>query len=182
MGEITVLLGGARSGKSDLAVELGRAHAGAVVFIATAEPLDADMQRRIDHHRTTRPAWPTIEEPVALAEAVAGVAPDALVIIDCLTVWLGNVLHRADQPDGSELGDDMARMTDRLIGALRERQGPSIVISNEVGMGIHPETSLGRTYRDALGRVNQRVAAAADHALLLIAGRAMRLVDPHSLL
>ena len=168
---ITLLLGGARSGKSSLAVEIGRRHDGDVVFVATAEPFDDDLRGRIERHREERPAWPTIEAPVDLARAITSVAPDALVIVDCLTVWLGNVLHHGAE---ASIGP--------LLDALETRPGPSIVISNEVGMGIHPDTELARRYRDALGRINQAVAAAASTSLLLVAGRATVLRDPWELL
>jgi len=141
------------------------------VFVATAEPLDDDLRARIGRHRHERPAWPTIEAPVDLAGAIAVAPLDALVIVDCLTVWLGNVMHH-----GAEA--DIAGVLDALIA----RPGPSVVISNEVGLGIHPDTELGRRYRDALGRINQAVAAAAATSLLLVAGRATVLRDPWELL
>lgn len=175
MGAITFLVGGARSGKSALAVELGRRHDGEVVVVATAEAFDDDLRHRIARHRAERPAWPTIEEPLDLAGAVRRAPAGALVIVDCLTVWLGNVLH-------AEIGDTVEAMTTALVDALVQRDGPSAVISNEVGLGLVPGTALGRTYRDLLGRINQAVAAAATTSLLLVAGRATMLRDPWELL
>jgi len=173
---ITLLLGGARSGKSSLAVEIGLRHEGAVVFIATAEPFDDDLRERIARHRDERPDWPTIEAPVDLAGAVRDAAPDALVIVDCLTVWTGNLfVHLASDDERTAAYDDLAR-------ELEARRAPTIVISNEVGLGLVPETALGRTYRDELGRLNQRVARIADRTLLLVAGRALELRDPRELL
>jgi adenosylcobinamide kinase/adenosylcobinamide-phosphate guanylyltransferase len=174
MGAVTFLVGGARSGKSGLAVAIGERHAGDVVFIATAEPFDDDMRDRIERHRSDRPSWPTIEAPLALADAVRGADGAALVIVDCLTVWLGNLMHA-----GTTDLDDAAR---DLVAALSARPGPAVVISNEVGMGIHPETELGRRYRDDLGRLNHSLAASATTTLLVVAGRALRLRDPWELL
>ncbi|MCU1500777.1 MAG: cobP [Ilumatobacteraceae bacterium] len=173
-GAITFLVGGARSGKSTLAVEIGVRHVGHVVFVATAVAFDDDMRDRIDRHRDERPDWPTVEAPVDLAAAVRSAPADALVIVDCLTVWLGNLLHAG--------ADDLPTSTAAVIEALTGRSGPSVVVSNEVGMGIHPESDLGRRYRDDLGRLNQSLAAVAATSLLVVAGRAVRLRDPWELL
>jgi adenosylcobinamide kinase / adenosylcobinamide-phosphate guanylyltransferase len=167
VGDVTFLIGGARSGKSSLAVQIGQRHDGDVVFIATAEPFDDDMVARITQHRDERPSWPTIEAPLDLAATVAEAPPDALLIVDCVTVWVGNELHHRDAVDAT-----------LLIAALDQRVGPSVVISNEVGLGVHPETELGRRYRDELGRVNQAIAAGASTTVLLVAGKALRLNDP----
>ena len=167
MGEITLLIGGVRSGKSRLAVEIGRRHDGDVVFIATAEPFDDDMRSRISQHRDDRPDWPTIEAPVDLGTAISSAPGEPLLIVDCLTVWAGNEMHH----DGSVDADAVAK-------ALTARRGPSVVVTNEVGLGVHPETELGRTYRDELGRVNQVIAAVATTTLLMAAGKALRLSDP----
>jgi adenosyl cobinamide kinase/adenosyl cobinamide phosphate guanylyltransferase len=176
---ITFLVGGARSGKSTLAVQLGERHAdsgGDVVFVATTEPFDDDLRDRVAAHRRERPDWPTIEAPVELAEAVTAAPAGALVIVDCLTVWLGNLLHHV--PDAAA----RAAAIDAFLHSLRARTGPTVVVSNEVGLGLHPGTPLGREYRDDLGRLNQRVAAVADRALFLVAGRALPLVDPWEVL
>ncbi len=171
MGSITLLVGGVRSGKSSLAVDIGRRHHGPVVFLATAEAFDDEMCARVSRHRAERPAWPVVEEPRRLAAAVAGVPPDALLIVDCLTVWVATCMHHGDEPDASA-----------IVDALVRRPGPSVVVSNEVGLGVHPSTELGREYRDLLGRVNQTVAAAAATVLFFAAGRAVRLDDPWELL
>lgn len=167
MGAITLLIGGARSGKSALAVEIGRRHDGGVVFIATAEPFDDDMRSRIDRHRLDRPDWPTTEAPLELSAAISAAPADALLIVDCITVWVGNRMHHGRSVDADE-----------LVTALSVRRGPSVVITNEVGLGVHPETELGRIYRDELGRVNRTIADVATTTLLMVAGRAMRLGDP----
>ena len=169
----TVLLGGARSGKSDLAVRLGRAWAGSVHVVVTAEALDDDMAARIARHRADRPAeWGLTEAPVALEEGLAGVADDALAIVDCLTLWVANLMGA-----GLDDAEVAARASTSPSVAVRGA-GPTIVVTNEVGMGIHPDTDLGRRYRDLLGRVNACVVARADRALLMVAGRAVVLVDP----
>ena len=167
MGNVTLLIGGARSGKSSLAVDIGRRHHGDVVFIATAEPFDDDLRERIAQHRRDRPDWTTVEAPLDLGAAIAGSPRNALLIVDCITVWVGNELHHREFIDPSS-----------VAAALGDRSGPSVVITNEVGLGVHPETELGRRYRDDLGRANQAVAAIATTTLLMVAGRALRLDDP----
>lgn len=176
----TFLVGGVRSGKSALAVELAVDHergGGKVTFVATAPRIagDADFDARIDAHRATRPPWRTVEEPLAPVDALAG-AGESFVVLDCLTLWVNNLLHRGDDEAA------IAEQAEQLATALGGRAAPSVVISNEVGLGVHPETELGRRYRDALGRVNRVVAAHADRTLLLVAGRALRLDDPRNLL
>jgi adenosylcobinamide kinase / adenosylcobinamide-phosphate guanylyltransferase len=168
---MTVLLGGARSGKSALAVEIGMRHAGGVTFVATSPPIDGDLSARIARHRAERPAWPTIEEPLDLAGALTR-AGDDLVVLDCLTLWVSNLLLRGDADA------DVEALSTATATAAAERTGPTVVISNEVGLGIHPENDLGRRYRDLLGRVNQHWAGRADVALLLVGGRAVPLTDP----
>jgi adenosylcobinamide kinase / adenosylcobinamide-phosphate guanylyltransferase len=171
---ITFLLGGARSGKSALAVELGRRHDGPVVFVATCPVVedDDDLATRIERHRVSRPDWLTVEEPVELAAAVEKVDGDALAIVDCLTLWVSNLMLRGDDEP------DVTGAAAAFAGVLLDRPGDAVVVSNEVGSGVHPEGELGRRYRDLLGRVNQIVAVAADTTLLVVAGRALRLEDP----
>ena len=170
---LTLLVGGARSGKSDLAVQIGERHTGSdVVFVATAQRFDDDMTQRITRHRAERPGWPTVEAPVELRRALAAIADDALVIIDCLTLWVSNMMLE-DWSEAS-IGDYSATTAD----AVAERNGPTVVVTNEVGLGIHPANELGRQYRDLLGRVNRQWAAVADRSLFLVAGRALPLHDP----
>lgn len=176
----TLLIGGARSGKSSLAVDIGHRHhaaGGDVTYIATAplpsvDNVDDDMAERIARHRDERPAsWSTIEEEVDLIAALDRCG-DGLAIIDCLTLWTSNLMWR-DATD-----DDIRRRASDAAAAAVGRSGPTVAITNEVGLGIHPENELGRRYRDVLGRVNQVWAAVADPALLLVAGRALPLTDP----
>jgi adenosylcobinamide kinase/adenosylcobinamide-phosphate guanylyltransferase len=175
--KLTVVLGGARSGKSSFAVHLGQRATEAgrtIAFIATSPriPDDDDLGARIAAHRSERPpAWLTVEEEFDLSGAVSRVDAGALVIVDCVTVWVSNLMHR----DACE--EEVVDAANQLLTALRARPGPSLLISNEVGMGIVPANALARSYRDVLGRVNQRLVAASDRAVLMVAGRALPLVD-----
>ena len=156
---LVVLVGGARSGKSRLAVEWAAARGAPVVFIATGEAGDAEMAERIARHRAERPAtWETIEEPLDLARAVRAAPAAATVVVDCLSLWVAN-------------GGGGAAAVD----AAARRAGLTIAVTNEVGMGIVPDNALARAYRDDLGRVNAAWTAAADEAYLVVAGRTLRL-------
>jgi adenosyl cobinamide kinase/adenosyl cobinamide phosphate guanylyltransferase len=169
---LTLLIGGVRSGKSSLAVRMGERQSAPVTFIATAEPFDDDLAHRIQRHRAERPShWTTVECPVHLAAAIVGVPAHHFLVVDCLTVWLGNLFAHEVIP-----------AFDAVVEALAHRTGDTVVVTNEVGMGVHPETALGRTYRDELGRLNQSIASLADTTLLMVAGRAVRLTDPWELL
>lgn len=164
------LLGGARSGKSSAAVELALASARPVVFIATATADDADMASRISRHRAERPAaWTTMEAATELNQAVSAAAPEAMVVVDCITLWVSNLLIAGT----SETEITTAA---RLLGdTLADRAGPSVVVSNEVGLGVVPEYALGRQYRDSLGRANAELASSARRGAFLVAGRAIAL-------
>ena len=173
---LTVVLGGARSGKSAFAVQYGMSQSGNVCYVATAPDSDQDMTDRIRRHRCERPdKWTTIEEQLDL-EAALTTAGESFVIIDCLTLWTSNLMLHGCSDD--EI-DAIARST---AASAAKRGAATLAISNEVGMGIHPDTSLGRRYRDVLGRVNQRWVAAADTSLLLVAGKAIELRDPTEVL
>jgi adenosylcobinamide kinase/adenosylcobinamide-phosphate guanylyltransferase len=159
---VTLLLGGARSGKSHYAQQLGQ-QAERVVFVATARAGDDEMRRKIDLHRRSRPQhWHTVEEPLALAETIAlhGPACD-LLIIDCLTFFAANLL---------EAGTGEPAPIDALCSALQSPPCSVVLVSNEVGMGVVPEYASGRRFRDLLGEMNQRVAQVASDVLLLVAG------------
>jgi adenosylcobinamide kinase/adenosylcobinamide-phosphate guanylyltransferase len=172
---MTLLIGGARSGKSDLAVQIGQRHAacgGAVTFVATAQRFDDDMTERITRHQAERPAWPTVESPVELRRALLDIDTEHLVLVDCLTLWVSNLMLEDWSQDAIR---DYAAET---AATAAERSGPTVVVTNEVGLGIHPGNELGRHYRDLLGRVNRQWADVADRSLLLVAGRAIPLHDP----
>jgi adenosylcobinamide kinase / adenosylcobinamide-phosphate guanylyltransferase len=173
---LTLLIGGARSGKSDLAVQVGQRHDGPVTFIATAQRFDDDMGRRIERHRAERPGWPTVEAPVELRRALTDAPGDHLVIVDCLTLWVSNMMLEEWTEDSI---NDCSVATAAVAAT---RPGPTIVVTNEVGLGIHPANELGRQYRDLLGRVNRTWAEVAQTTLFLIAGRAVPLHDPWELL
>lgn len=174
MGRLTLVLGGARSGKSRYAE--GRAwRAPQVLFVATGQPLDAEMAERIAAHRAGRPgAWRTLEAPTQVAMQIADALGSAeVVLLDCLTLLAGNLFAAADdQTTGGLHVAEAALLAE--VEALIELQAGSaadwIVVSNEVGLGLVPATPLGRTYRDALGRANQRLAEAADEVVLMVAG------------
>ena len=172
MDGLTLVIGGARSGKSDLAVQMGRRHGGGVSFIATAEGLDTDMAARIARHQAERPNWPTIEAPLQLGTALHNAPVEHLLIVDCLTLWVANMMF-ADASD-----EDIAAAAELDISIARARDAPTVAVTNEVGLGIHPDTELGRRYRDQLGRVNRIWASAAHRCLFLVAGRAVALHDP----
>src|SRR4051794_10351131 len=159
------VLGGARSGKSRFAVDSHRAHA-RVSFLATAQAHDADMATRIAWHRAERPAhWRTVEEPYDLVPRLRMVALDAeVVIVDCLTLWVANLMLRGDADEW------IVKQGEELAALLPLRECGATLVSNEVGEGVHPPTAEGRRFRDLLGIVNQRVAAAADRVVLMVAG------------
>jgi adenosylcobinamide kinase/adenosylcobinamide-phosphate guanylyltransferase len=157
---LTLILGGARSGKTTLALALAEARTPGPVMIATAEALDAEMAERIARHRRERgPQWRTIEAPLDLAVAIEAFGEDEVAVVDCLTLWLSNLLH-AER--------DLEAETVRLLAAMAGRT--LILVSNEVGLGIVPENALARRFRDAQGRLNQRVAALCHQVVFVAAG------------
>jgi adenosylcobinamide kinase/adenosylcobinamide-phosphate guanylyltransferase len=167
---LTLLLGGARSGKSALALSRARALGVPVVFIATAEALDAEMEERVARHRAERESsWETVEEPLDPDRALAELPAEFCVVLDCLSLWVANLVQR-DLPE-----TEIVRRSQSAAAVAAARPGATIAVSNEVGMGVVPEFELGRRYRDALGRVNAAWAAAATEALLVVAGRTLEL-------
>lgn len=174
---IELVIGGARSGKSAYA-ERQAADAGRrVTYIATAEARDAEMERRIAHHRARRPAqWASVEAPLHLAAALrAHAAPHACLLVDCLTLWLSNLFFAgaaARQAEADEAIDCplLAGETQALFDALPTLPGRILLVSNEVGWGVVPMHPVSRLFADAQGRLNQRVAALADRVTLVAAG------------
>ncbi len=165
---VTLVLGGARSGKSALAETLAAAPGGRPVYLATAEPGDAEMAERIRRHRERRGlGWATIEEPLDIVGRLAA-ADGAAVLVDCLTLWLANLM---------QAGLDVAAETARLVEALARHAGPVVLVANEVGFGIVPDNPLARDFRDHAGRLNQAVAAVADRVYLVAAGLPLVLKD-----
>lgn len=166
---LTFVTGGARSGKSSCALRLAAAAGTPVAMIATAEARDPEMQERIQAHRRERPAaWRTIEEPIDLAGALRDLAEHEFAIVDCLSLWVSNLLEGQDGAAIEELAGEAAQLA-------AAHHGGCAAVSNEVGMGIVPVNALARAYRDALGRVNAVWAEAADEALFAVAGRVLRL-------
>jgi adenosylcobinamide kinase/adenosylcobinamide-phosphate guanylyltransferase len=181
VGEILFVTGGARSGKSTYAERLAAASGREVTYLATMIPGDHELRERVDRHRARRPAaWTTIEAPRGIADALRAAPAEACVLLDCLSLWVTNVLmDLADEdPPQADL-DALEAALDAEVAAFLEeasaRGGPVVVVTNEVGAGIVPAYPLGRVYRDLLGRVNQRVSRSADRAWLLVSGRALEL-------
>jgi adenosylcobinamide kinase/adenosylcobinamide-phosphate guanylyltransferase len=173
---LTLILGGARSGKSALAQKMAE-RGGSVLYVATARAGDEEMAARIARHRSSRPkAWRTLEAEVEVGPAIEREARGAQVIVlDCLTLLASNVLGGLPEPVSEESAQPaLDREVEGLLHAWRRTGADWIVVSNEVGLGIVPATPLGRVYRDLLGRSNQRFAAAADSVLFLVAGVAMK--------
>lgn len=159
---ITFILGGARSGKSRHAMLLAEREANHPVLIATAVAGDEEMRRRIAHHQRERgDRWTTVEAPLELAGAVTALAGGATAVVDCLTLWLSNLILEKRDPE--------AEMT-QLLRAVDASPARLILVSNEVGLGIVPANPLGRRFRDEQGRLNQRAAETADEVILLTAG------------
>jgi adenosylcobinamide kinase / adenosylcobinamide-phosphate guanylyltransferase len=158
-----LVLGGARSGKSRLALQWAQDSAASRILIATAQAFDDEMRARISLHQEERDeTWRTVEAPLALAQAVGlHAAPGQVVLVDCLTLWLSNILLAEH---------DMKREADALADAVREAKGPVILVSNEVGHGIVPATPLGRIFRDEQGRLNQLIAQACEAVAFVAAG------------
>ncbi len=159
----SLVLGGARSGKSRFAEALAQDTGLARTYIATATAWDAEMRQRIARHKADRAGlWHTVEEPLALVETlVAEVRPDRVVLVDCLTLWLTNVMLGGRDPEAE---------AQRLQAALPGLAGPAILVSNEVGWGIVPDNALARAFRDAQGRLNQAMAQACGRVVLVAAG------------
>jgi adenosylcobinamide kinase/adenosylcobinamide-phosphate guanylyltransferase len=176
--QLILLLGGARAGKSAHALRLAAGRHGSsgakVCFIATAQGLDEDMTARITRHREQRPSdWQTIEEPYQIAEALRQASEADVIIVDCLTLFVSNWLLRYE--DEHECEQFVRRITRDFLELARSQLQTVICVSNEVGLGVIPDTRLGRVFRDLLGRVNQDFSQAADEVYLLVAGLHLQL-------
>jgi adenosyl cobinamide kinase/adenosyl cobinamide phosphate guanylyltransferase len=177
-GKVVLVLGGARAGKSDfarrLAAEVEAENRGQVCFVATAEALDDEMRERIAKHRSERPChWVTIEEPISLDSALLLASSASVVVADCITLLVSNWLLRTDGQATACSG--LAESIDRALQHAASNNQVLILVSNEVGLGLVPDTPLGRQFRDTLGRVNQRLAQAAESVYLLVAGIPIRI-------
>lgn len=170
MKRVVFITGGARSGKSSFALGLASEVEGARVFVATCEPLDEEMRARVEAHRAERARraekWETREEPLGVAALVAGAGKGGVVLVDCLTLWLSNVMGA---------GLDAEAEAGRLLSAIERSEASVFLVSNEVGMGLVPGEALSRGFRDRAGRLNQGAAALADEAYLMVAGMPVRI-------
>ncbi|WP_412478598.1 bifunctional adenosylcobinamide kinase/adenosylcobinamide-phosphate guanylyltransferase [Azonexus sp. IMCC34839] len=180
-----LIIGGARSGKSLLAEKRAKESGLKVVYLATAQALDGEMARRVAHHRERRPAeWGCVEEHLHLAAKLREIAaPDTCILIDCLTLWLSNLLFAGEAAKQAEAGEAIDcplfhQQIGDLVAALPELPGRIILVSNEVGWGIVPMHPVSRLFADEQGRLNQRVAAVCDQVTLVAAGLPLTLKSP----
>jgi adenosylcobinamide kinase/adenosylcobinamide-phosphate guanylyltransferase len=173
MSRITLILGGARSGKSSYALKLAEETRKSVTFIATAQAFDDEMSARIQKHKAARPAsWETLELPLHIAPSVSQIKSD-LVILDCITLWVTNLLMQFvndDLVDEAPFMQASQAETEKLLAAIRNTEQDWLIVSNEVGLSLVPPYQMGRVYRDALGWVNQRLAQEADKVIFMVAG------------
>ena len=181
MGKIAFVLGGARSGKSAWAerraLEL-EAEGRTVVYIATCEcrPEDAEMNDRIARHRSRRPSsWSTVEAPFAVAEELERLTPGTVALLDCLSLWVSNLLLAAPERGYEATSDETLKIVEELLDSARRSSADIIIVSNETGWGVVPPSRLGRLYRDILGWANQVTARKADEVWLLVAGLPQRI-------
>lgn len=172
MARIILITGGARSGKSAFAQEMAESLPGRRVFVATCEPGDEEMRERIRRHQQARAGagWDTIEEPVHLAQALARATRYDVVLVDCLTLWISNLMHETGRDAMHVSEEEIAERCQEILAACNAHAGTVVFVTNEVGMGIVPENALARRYRDLIGRSNQIIAAAADGVTLLSCG------------
>ena len=168
---VTLVLGGARSGKSRFAESLVMERGMQCVYVATAEPVDDEMARRVEAHRARRgQAWRTVEAPIELTRAVGREStPRACLLVDCLTVWLGNLMHH---------GRDVDAAASALLESLAAAPGPLVLVANEVGLGIVPDNAMARAFRDHAGRLNQAVARVSESVYFVAAGISVPIKGP----
>lgn len=166
MGKITFILGGARSGKSAYARELANRQKKKVAFIATCEPLDKEMRERIRLHKKNRPSnWKTFEEPLFVSKILKEITNIyEIILIDCLTLLISNLLLKGSKEGGIE------KEINKILSMLKKNKNKSIIVSNEVGLGIVPDSRLGREFRDIAGRINQQVAEKSDEVFFAVSG------------
>jgi adenosylcobinamide kinase/adenosylcobinamide-phosphate guanylyltransferase len=178
MSRIILITGGSRSGKSAYAQRLAESYPGPKAFIATCPVLDKEMARRIQRHQADRshdPSWHTWEASLHLEQALQDAQGSSAILVDCLTLWVNNLLHEAILSASGLTEDSMAAHTRRILSAARASAETSLFITNEVGMGIIPDNPLARQYQDLLGRCNQVMAAGADEVLLMSCGLTLKI-------
>ncbi|MCK4994303.1 MAG: bifunctional adenosylcobinamide kinase/adenosylcobinamide-phosphate guanylyltransferase [Candidatus Omnitrophica bacterium] len=174
MGKVVFITGSVRSGKSKLAVEFGEKSSKKIVFLASCAPLDEEMKKRVAKHKQSRPRdWKTIEEPIDAADVITEAKADELVIFDCLTLWISNIMLKFDK---EKLINEKIQ---ELFLILSKTKAEVIVVSNEVGWGIVPENKLARQFRDIVGITHQKLAGISDEVYLVTAGIAQKLKESH---
>jgi adenosylcobinamide kinase/adenosylcobinamide-phosphate guanylyltransferase len=179
---LTLILGGARSGKSDLAQRMAAASGRDVVVIATMQPGDDEMRAKVAAHQASRPAgWRTVEEPIEVEREIAAAGSETCVVVDCATLWVTNLLLRRFDlesdavADASAIIDEIVRASEALAARAAAHDGDVVIVSNEVGLGLVPAYPAGRAFRDALGAVNRIIAARADRVYFVVAGLAVEM-------
>ncbi len=178
MAELFLVTGGSRSGKSSFALQTATSYQDPRTFIATCPVLDEEMAQRVERHQCERQGkgWHTIEETINLAQTVDTVGRGT-ILIDCLTLWMNNLMYDAEQQDTTFNEEDAETASRQLVEALERFQGRAVVVTTEVGFGITPEHELARRFRDNAGRCNQVLAAAASHAVCMVSGLPMVLKE-----
>ncbi len=177
MARIVLVTGGSRSGKSAYAQHLAEAHPGPRVFVATCPPVDEETRDRIRRHREARRGkdWKTVEVTVDLVDVLEKTPEYEVLLVDCLTLWINNLMYEAQQEGRQVHEDEVEARCGELLDVSAERSGTVVFVTNEVGMGIVPEHPISRKYRDLVGRCNQVMAGRADRVVLMVAGIPMDL-------
>lgn len=172
MGKIHLVTGGARSGKSEYAKRLGEKYIGPRTFIATCPIMDEEIRKRVARHRQERQGrqWKTIEEPLRLVEAINSSAGSMVTLVDCLTLWVNNILYESENQNKKLEEDDILMRSKEVITVCKSLAGEFIFVTNEIGMGLVPENEVSRRYRDLVGRCNQVMASYADKVTMIVSG------------
>jgi adenosylcobinamide kinase/adenosylcobinamide-phosphate guanylyltransferase len=177
----TLIIGGARSGKSRFALELARKRGGMVLFVATAEAGDEEMKKRIEEHRKARPSgWATLEATTHIGRHIAqNIGKAQIVVIDCITLLINNIFQQYDEAiDAGLIEKEVISEIGELIDCLEQVEARFIMVTNEVGLGIVPDNKTGRLYRDLLGRANQMLAQHADEVIMMVSGIPVKIKPP----
>lgn len=177
MARLILVTGGSRSGKSSYAQKLAESLPGSRAFIATCTVADDEMRGRVSKHQQARRrgGWRTIEEPLDLPGALRRAMNQPVVLVDCLTLWVSNVMFDAAQREKTVSETQIARQCKETLAACREHNGTILFVTNEVGMGIVPENAVSRRFRDLAGRTNQMFAAACDEVFFVVSGQALKI-------